>query len=184
MLKKLLTISLFTFSLSNSVFASVPQEASIKQAIKLADINETLTETIKATSATFNEQAALMVKRRTGHTTPTVQDTDAAHKISQIMSQNITDMMQALDINKLTEDAFRKYYTEEELQVYIKFLSSPEGQSINKKSPILVQDIMKSFSNTFQNNIELKEKMKASNNEMQAILKSLPKAEKVAATEK
>lgn len=177
MLKKLLTISLFTFSLSTSVFASAPQEDSIKQAIELSHVSEILTKTIDVTNATFHEQATQRVKRRTGHTELTAQDIEAVDKISKIMSQSLSNMMQTINITQLTENAFRKYYTEEELQVYIKFLSSPEGQSINKKSPLLIQDVMKTFSDTLQNNTGLQTQLKSSDNEIKSIISSLPKAE-------
>ncbi|MBF7696420.1 DUF2059 domain-containing protein [Acinetobacter rathckeae] len=176
MLKKvLLTSTLIASSFLNVAFASAPTDASVQQAIQLSHVNEMLNESVKNLGSVLDQQAIKIVQKRTGHETLNAQEQKAAQDIGQILKNNTNNLLQQADMPLLISNLFKKYYSEDELQVYIKFLSTPEGQSINKKQPLVVQETVQNVMNILSNKQTQTAQQQASQ-QVADILNSLPKA--------
>lgn len=175
MLKTILfTSTLIGSSLFNIAFASAPTNASVQKVIELSHINQILAENMKNIGITLDQQAIKIVQKQTGHQNLNPQEQKAAQDISQITKNNTTQLIQQANMPLLISQLFKKYYSEEELQVYIQFLTTPEGQSITKKQPLLVQETLQNMMSTFsnpQNQANQQKNIKDIDN----ILKSLPK---------
>lgn len=178
MLKKILfTSALIGSSLFNITYAAPATDASVQQAIELSHVNQMMTESLTNLGKVFDQQAVQMVQKRTGHQTLNLQEQKAAQDIGQIIKDSTSQLIQQANMPSLISQIFKKYYSEEELQVLIKFLSTPEGQSINKKQPLVVQETMQNMINIFSNP-QTKVDQQKRYTEIDSILKSLPKESK------
>lgn len=175
MLKKvLLTSTLIASSFLNVAFASAPTDASIQKVAHLTNINQILTESMQNVGTIVEQQAIQIVQKKTGHNSLNAQEQKAAQDIAKILKNNTDQFVQRANLPALINQLFKKYYSEEELLAYIKFLETPEGQSINKKQPLVLQETMQNIANV-SNSPETKESRQYANQQITDILKSLPK---------
>lgn len=176
MLKKIALFGLMSLSIMNT-FAAPATESSIQKALKLTNVNDVVTQSIQSSRGALNSQAIQWVRDRTGHNVLTVQDNQAAQEIVQILQQNTDSFLKTINVEQISADVYRRYYTEEELQTYIKFLETPEGRSINRKLPLIAQDVSQEMIKKIQNDPNIKLKQQQSNQRVKDILSKLPKAQ-------
>lgn len=65
----------------------------------------------------------------------------AAQQISELMLSQTQQVMKNPKFIQMIKDTYQKTYSEEEAQAYIAFLNSPIGQSILKKSSVMLGTI-------------------------------------------
>lgn len=175
MLKKILFITAISSSFIHTAFASTATDFSVKKAVELSHVEQTFNQSMQNLTPMFDNQAIKMVQNRTKHETLSPQEQKAAQDISQIFQADAKRFTQQTNMAELTQQIFKKYYSEQELQVYIKFLESPEGQSINKKLPLVVQETAQEVAN-IANNPQAKIDQQQANQKISEILKALPQA--------
>ncbi|MBF7683275.1 DUF2059 domain-containing protein [Acinetobacter sp. B5B] len=173
----LLTTTLIGSSLLNTTFAASATDASVKKAIELSHIQQILEKNMQSAGTILDQQAIQIVQKKTGHQTLSPQEQKVAQDIGQMIKNNTHHLIQQTNLSALASQSFKKYYSEEELQVLIKFLETPEGQSINEKQPLIVQETIQNVFNIL-NTEEHKAEMKKTYQQIAEILKTLPETHK------
>lgn len=136
-------IAILGLSLSATyAFATPPTDASIQQAVQLSHANEMAQESINSLKPMFVQQSVQMVQERTGHKVLSEHELDIANQLADVFFQTTQDQLKSINLNTISSELFKKYFTEEELQANIKFLSTPEGQSIQRKTPLMLADMV------------------------------------------
>lgn len=179
MLKKIALFGLISLNIAHA-FAAPATEVSVQKALKLTNINDVVSQSIQSSQTVLTSQSVQLVRQYTGHNVLTTQDNQAAQQIAQVLYNNTNSILKDLNIQQIAGDVYRRYYTEEELKAYIKFLETPEGQSINRKLPLITQNVTQDVVKRLQSNPDVKTRREQSNQQVKDILSKLPKAQPAA----
>jgi hypothetical protein len=76
---------------------------------------------------------------------------------------------------EIIQNIYTKQLSEEEVQAYIRFLKSPEGQSINKKMPIILQQTVQQINQATEKLTQDKKFQQQMTQQIADVLKPLPK---------
>ncbi|WP_171258574.1 DUF2059 domain-containing protein [Acinetobacter boissieri] len=132
MYKKLLHVGLFALatSLSTHIYANSPTQ----ELMSLTDASRTLNNTINSMLPIYKQRATQMVEQRTGHNPLTARDLQVVDQLTQSMFATSQDYLKRMNMLQSIEGVYATYYTDQEIQAYLKFLKSPEGRSIMSKN--------------------------------------------------
>lgn len=132
MYKRLLHIHLFALAtaLSTHIYANSPTQ----ELMNLTDANRTLNNTINSMVPIYKQRATQMVQQRTGHNPLTTKDFQVIDQLTQSMFTTSQDYLKRMNMPQSIEGVYATYYTDQEIQAYLKFLKSPEGRSIMSKN--------------------------------------------------
>ena len=135
------------FISSNALYAAPATDATVNKFIQLSDLNNILDKSLNELHPYFDEQAEQLVQNLSKSDVLDANELSIALKLSQKM----LDMTRKTVMSPKTTDAIKQVvkniYTEEEIQAYNKFLSTPEGKSINLKSTKAMLEIQSSIEN-------------------------------------
>ncbi|MDV2438342.1 DUF2059 domain-containing protein [Acinetobacter gerneri] len=140
---KILFGSLF-FAFSSMTFATPATDKSVQQFFAVIKYQEQMQTLMQKMTPLFDQQAnqflSVTLKRTV---TENTEDQLAIIKISQLFQEIVNKAYQDPAIHSKFEKIYLNNFTEEEIQAFIKFFSSPEGQSYLQKTPSV-------FSESFQ----------------------------------
>ncbi|GAB3048027.1 DUF2059 domain-containing protein [Acinetobacter apis] len=145
-----------------------------QELISLTDAN-TLNRTFDSLIPSYRQRSIQLVQQHTGHSQLTAKDLAVVDKLTQSMLSTSQDYLKRMNIMQSIEGVYATYYTDQEIQAYLRFLKSPEGRSIMSKrtqiSGAIDQQIAMSITNiaksaSFQQTIS---------QNIQRILAELPK---------
>ena len=148
---------------SQMAFAAPATEKSVNQLITLSHIDQIFNEGVQNLQPFFKEEATFIIQNVTQTENLNTQQESAAQQLAKTMSDLTAASLKDPKVVVKIRDIVRETYTEEELKAYIKFLSTPEGQSINLKSTkvsiqlqTFMEDLIKNATNndTFEKQVE------------------------------
>lgn len=118
-----------------TLFTSITHANSPEQElIALTDTRQILKNSINSMLPVYKQRATQMVQQRTGHTTLNSKDLQVVDQLTQSLFNTSEDFLNRMNIQQSIEGVYASYYTEQEVQAYLKFLKSPEGRSIMSKN--------------------------------------------------
>jgi hypothetical protein len=104
----------------------------------------------------FQKHSEQVIKDYTGHQTLTEQDQVAAQKLSKIFVNTVEVFLQQAKPIEIIQNIYTKQLSEEEVQAYIRFLKSPEGQSINKKCRLFCNRPSSKLTKLLKNSLKIR----------------------------
>lgn len=163
------------YSFSQTALATPTQPASVQELIRLSNAEQLVKEAVKNYAPYFQKHSEQVIKDYTGHQTLTEQDQVAAQKLSKIFVNTVEVFLQQAKPIEIIQNIYTKQLSEEEVQAYIRFLKSPEGQSINKKMPIILQQTVQQINQATEKLTQDKKFQQQMTQQIADVLKPLPK---------
>ncbi|WP_151710280.1 DUF2059 domain-containing protein [Acinetobacter brisouii] len=143
-IKSALTIGLMSCAVT--AFASPAQPKSVDELLKLANIDQTIQNSINNMQPYYYQQGVTIVKDYTQHTTLNQQELNAASQLSQLMLGTTRNILTQSNFHDVMQKIYAQQFSEQEVQAYIRFLKTPEGQAINRKTPALIAETSKQMA--------------------------------------
>lgn len=138
---KRLSISLCLTCISTGLFASPAKLSSVKELMQVSQIEYLLRQSLTELAPYYDKQAEQIILNATGTQTLNDQAKQAAIQLSQLLKDSSSQIITNPKTQQVIEDIYLKTYTEEELQASIKFLKTPEGQSITRKNAKMMGEL-------------------------------------------
>lgn len=133
----------FSLALSSSfVSAATPSDQSIQQLFKVMNIEKITLETIQHIKPQIAEQADQMVKMVVKHDKLSDKEQKVSNQIADQMYKQTLTFISWKELQPIYTQVYKETYTQEEVQAQIDFYSTPTGQSILNKTPIVTQKTM------------------------------------------
>ncbi|MCF9033434.1 DUF2059 domain-containing protein [Acinetobacter nectaris] len=133
MIKRYLTSASAVFLFAAINTTSIQAASPTEELLSLTNVQGTLNHTFDSILPMYKQQAIQLVQQHTGHTSFTARDQQAVERITQSMLTNSQAYLQRMNIMQSIQGVYATYYTDQEIQAYVKFLKSPEGRSIMSK---------------------------------------------------
>ena len=159
--------------LNMACFASPATEKSITKLIQLTELNTLLDQSSNDMQPYFDQKAEDLIKRVTSAQFLNIDEQNAALQVSALLSDLHQQMIHNPKFIQMFKDTFKKTYTEEELQAYIAFLSTPMGQTINKKTNKVMSEIYNQTAQLSEQSMTSPEYQKAFQTKLMAIIQPL-----------
>ena len=154
-------------------------DTTANKLIQLAEVQTLLKNSQVEAQPLFKQQAEALLKNALATETLDAKQQQAANQISQLMANLSKQIIDNPEFLNMIKQSYQRTYSEEEAQAYIAFLSTPQGQSINRKSPELMKLVMQqstALSDQISNDPQQQEKfMKQLNEIIQPLLKKQSK---------
>ncbi|MDH0565597.1 DUF2059 domain-containing protein [Acinetobacter courvalinii] len=132
-------------------FASPAQSKSIKELIKLSDLEHALNTSLDEMQPTLDLEAENILLRVLGKDElTTTQEHLAVLELSQLLKETSAKMFARPETIQAIEKIYADALSEEEVQAYLKFLKTPEGQSINQKTLQITTHVFQYMNNISQ----------------------------------
>lgn len=131
---KHLSISLCLSCITTSLFASPAKLSSVKELMQMSQIDYLLKESINELTPYYDQQAEQIISNITGIKTLGPKEKEAAKKLGLLLKDSSNQLISSPKTTQALQDIYLKTYTEEEIQANLKFLKTPEGQSITRKN--------------------------------------------------
>lgn len=163
----------FIWGSQSTAFASVATDKSIDKLMQLSNISEIFKQSTRDMQPYFDEQAEDLVHQVTGAQTLNIDQQNAVLQISALYSEVQQNMVSNPEFTDMFKALFKKTFTEEEVQANIAFLSTPLGQSINKKMNGLMTEVMQETTRFSQEQMLKPENQKVLKAKMETILKPI-----------
>lgn len=159
--------------LNMACFASPATEKSITKLIQLTELNTLLDQSSNDMQPYFDQKAEDLIKRVTSAQVLNIDEQNAALQVSALLSDLHQQMIHNPKFIQMFKDTFKKTYTEEELQAYIAFLSTPMGQTINQKTNKVMSEIYNQTAQLSEQSMTSPEYQKAFQTKLMAIIQPL-----------
>ncbi len=166
------TISILIMSLccvmaTENTFASPAQKKSVKELIKLSDLENLLHSSLDEMQPALDSKAESMLLKILGKERLTTnQEHLALVELSQLLKDTSSKMFMRPETLQAIEQIYTETLSEEEVQAYLKFLRTPEGKSINQKNLTISSNVFQYMNNLNQKtlndpeqNLKLKEQL-------------------------
>ncbi len=161
------------WGIHSTAFATVATDKSVEKLMQLSNISEIFKQSARDMQPYFDEQAEDLVRQMTGAQTLNIDQQNVVLQISALYSDVQQNMVSNPEFTDMFKALFKKTFTEEEVQANIAFLSTPLGQSINKKMNGLMSEILQETTNFSQQQMLKPENQKVLKAKMEAILKPI-----------
>ncbi|UTO20008.1 MULTISPECIES: DUF2059 domain-containing protein [Acinetobacter] len=130
-----LMISFFIIGMMQNAIASPAQTKSVRELIKLSDLENVLSTSLDEMQPTLDLEAENILLRVLGkEKLNTTQEYLAVIELSQLLKDTSSKVYARPETLQAIEKIYTETLTEEEIQAYLKFLRTPEGKSINQKN--------------------------------------------------
>lgn len=143
------------FALSTTAHASPAKSSSVEQLFALSEIEQLIQSSLNDLHPQFETESENIIMRLMGTEQLDAQQLIAAQEIAQILFDTTKDVLTKPQVKIKMKDIMQNVYTEEEVQAYIRFLSTAEGRSINRKDMLVANQLQKYFQSiaedSFQN---------------------------------
>ncbi len=135
-LKLFATMTLCSSVLLTSQFATAKPatSTSVDELIKLSEIESLFETTLQELNPYFENEAEKIVLSITGSPQLDAQQLLVAQQLAKVLYDSTEQVIKQPAVKIRLKEIMQNIYTEEEVQAYNKFLRTPEGQSINRKS--------------------------------------------------
>lgn len=160
-------------SLNMACFASPATEKSVSKLIQLSEFTTLLDQSSMDMQPYFDQKAEELIKRVTSTEILSIDEQNAALQVSALLSDMHQQMIHNPKFIQMFKDTFQKTYTEEELQAYIAFLSTPMGQTINNKTNKVMSEIYTQSAQISEQSMTTPEYQEAFKTKLMAIIKPL-----------
>ncbi len=166
-------IACLIWGIQSTAFASTATDKSVDKLMQLSNITEIFKQSTRDMQPYFDEQAEDLVRQVTGAQTLNIDQQNAVFKISALYTEVQQNLVTNPEFTNMFKALFKKTFTEEEVQANIAFLSTPLGQSINKKMNVLMNEVLQETTKFSQEQMLKPENQKILKAKMDAILKPI-----------
>lgn len=174
-IKHILSLSSLIFC-STLSFAKAPSDQSIEQLLHTMDIKTILQETLKQIRPQLDQQAYITIQNIVKRDQLSPQEQIVANELADELYKQSSKSVAWENIKPIYHKIYKDVYTADEVKAQLDFYSSPAGQSILKKSPLVAQESMKMI------NSKLGQTLKTSEEELKIISQKI-EALKIAANQ-
>ena len=172
MLSSVFTLCLL-WGIHSTAYATVATDKSVEKLIQLSNISEIFKQSTRDMQPYFDEQAEELVHQVTGVQTLNIDQQNAALQVSALYTEAQQNLVSNPEFMNMFKALFKKTFTEEEVQANIAFLSTPLGQSINKKMNVLMTEILQETTKFSQEQMLKPENQKILKEKMDTILQPI-----------
>lgn len=131
--------------------AAPAKASSVEQLLQLSELDVVIQSTLAELQPHFEAESESIILRMTGGDQLDAHQLIASQEIAQLLFDTTKQIMTQPQVKLKIKDIMQTVYTEEEVQAYIKFLSTPEGQSINRKETEIVNQMQNYFQSLAEN---------------------------------
>ena len=128
--------------MSSALMAQPVQEKTLDHLIELSNFTGMIAHSNQNMRPMLEAQAEDILKNNLGVLELSSEQKHVAQKISLLLQKTNEAIISNPKFLHMIRKNFQQTYTEEEAQAYIQFLSTPMGQSINRKSSIMTINIL------------------------------------------
>lgn len=129
-------------------------DQDINQLLKLSELDLVFTQGIKELQPMFDSEAEQIVSNITGTTNLNAKQLTIAQQLSQAMSKTTEKALFDPQVRVKLQQILKTVYTDKEVKAYNAFLSTPEGQAINRKNSQVTIEIQKFMEDLIQKTAE------------------------------
>ena len=155
-LLKALLISSICFSASLS-HATPATDQKIQQLLKVMNLNQLVQDTIQQIRPQLDQQAYYTIQSVVGHEKLSPQEQIVANELADKLYQQSLKTLSWEQMQPIYQKIYKDVYDAQEVQAQIDFYSSPEGQSILKKAPLITQESLKIINTRLTANMKTTE---------------------------
>ncbi len=132
-----------TLSFSISATAQAPSDESLLKFMQLSQVDKTFDVGMQSSLDAQRQLFEAQVAQKEGVTPEQVKQAGMVFEkyINQFTEQIITPQTRQ-KIDQIFLDVAKKYYTQQEIDVYNEFLSTPIGQSVTQKTNMMIPKYM------------------------------------------
>ena len=175
-MKPIFLMSCLLFCCSSSMAAPATDQA-VDQLLKIMNLESIMLETVKQIRPQLDQQAYITVKTLVKRDELSPQEQIVANELADQLYTHTQKNMSWEVLKPIYNQIYKEVFSAEEIQAQIEFHSSPAGQSILKKTPLVAQ---KSMQIT---NERLKETLQSTMTDFSEVNKKLLKLKKAAKQE-
>lgn len=136
---------------SMQIYASPARPQSVKELIKLSELENVLSTSLEEMQPTLDSEAENILLRVLGkQELTTIQEHLAVLELSQLLKETSSKIFARPETLQNIEKIYAESLSEEEIQAYLKFLKTPEGKSINQKTLKINNNVFQYMSNLGQ----------------------------------
>lgn len=155
------------------LYAAAPTQQQITQLMDITHVDQISQKTIQQLRPVFQQQADGIVKNYVKKTELNHQEQQIANEIAEKLYQNAIRSMDWKKLQPILETVYREVFDAKEIQAQINFYSTPEGQSILQKSPLLAQKTLELMNTQLMQSMQSSEAEFAEINQKLAALKPI-----------
>ena len=155
--------------------ASPAQVKSVKELIKLSELENILHTSLDEMQPTLDAEAENILLRILGkqRLTTTEEEHLAVIELGQLLKQTSSKMFARPETLQAIEKIYTETLSEEEVQAYLKFLRTPEGKSINQKNLKINTNVFQYINNLSQKTLADPEQSLQLKEQLLSIIKPL-----------
>ncbi|NNP67991.1 DUF2059 domain-containing protein [Acinetobacter sp. Ac_5812] len=169
-----LMIGLCLLGCIQSAFATPAQSKSVKELIKLSELENVLNTSLDEMQPTLDLEAENILLRVLGkEALTTTQEHLAVLELSQLLKETSSKVFARPETIRAIEKIYADTLSEEEIQAYLKFLKTPEGKSINQKTLQISTHVFQYMSNLSQKTLNDPEQSSQLKEQFLTIIKPL-----------
>lgn len=139
-------------SVSSLAFAAPASDQDIEKLIKLSELDLVFSQSLKQLEPLFDDEAKKIVTNIVGSTTLNPKQLEIAQQLSQAMNKTTQAALFDPKVTEKLKSTLKTIYTDKEVKAYNAFLSTPEGQAINRKSPEVMITVQKFMEEILEEN--------------------------------
>ncbi|CAM4439729.1 hypothetical protein F901_00540 [Acinetobacter dispersus] len=157
-----------------NTFASPAQTKSVKELIKLSELENVLNTSLDEMQPTLDLEAENILLRVLGkEELTTTQEHLAVLELSQLLKDTSSKVFARPETVQAIEKIYADTLSEEEIQAYLKFLKTPEGKSINQKTLQISTNVFQYMNNLSQKTLNDPEQSSQLKEQFLTIIKPL-----------
>lgn len=154
--------------------ASPAQIKSVKELIKLSELENVLHTSLDEMQPTLDAEAENILLRILGkQRLTTTEEYLAVIELGQLLKQTSSKMFARPETLQAIEQIYTETLSEEEVQAYLKFLRTPEGKSINQKNLKINTNVFQYMNNLSQKTLADPEQSLQLKEQLLSIIKPL-----------
>ncbi|MCH7394317.1 DUF2059 domain-containing protein [Acinetobacter dispersus] len=169
-----MVIGLCLFVGVQNTFASPAQSKSVKELIKLSELENVLNTSLDEMQPSLDLEAENILLRVLGkEELTTTQEHLAVLELSQLLKDTSSKVFARPETVQAIEKIYADTLSEEEIQAYLKFLKTPEGKSINQKTLQISTNVFQYMNNLSQKTLNDPEQSSQLKEQFLTIIKPL-----------
>lgn len=153
---KVLTL-IIGLSCSGFIYAAPASDADIDRLVKLSELDSLFEQGLKDLQPYFDQESEQLVIHLANSTDLDAKQLAIAQQLSQAMSNATENALKDPSVIEKIKQTLKSTYSDKEVAAYNAFLSTPEGQSINRKSSTVTLEIQKFMSEIIEKNNQNKD---------------------------
>lgn len=153
--------------------AAPASDFQVQKLIEVMKINQLLQQTIQQIRPQLDQQAYTIVQNIVKHEKLSPQEQIVANELADQLYEQNKKSISWQKMQPIYQKIYKDAYTAEEVQAQIDFYSSPVGQAILDKSPIVAQESIKIVNTQLMSTMQSAEKDFASVNKKLEALKKV-----------